>query len=382
MKILVVDDNETNIKVVSSYLKGRNHTVIAALSGEESIDIFAREQPDIVLMDIMMPGIDGYQATQKIKELSGDKWVPVIFMSALSQDDDKVKGLEVGGDDYLTKPVELKVLEAKINAMQRIADIQQTLSKTKDELQAYKDAAEAEHATAHELMSHLVSVGHLIDGAQLQTWCEAAERFSGDLIVASEARSGKIYILVADSTGHGLTAALPLLPVSQVFYTMTRKGFSVSAIVEEMNCHLKRVMPVARFLATTMISIDTNNHSIEIWNGGNPKAYFCDSEGKILHEFTSRSVALGILDDASFDSSTEVVIIKEPGSLVVCSDGLLDAENAEGERYGEERLEQVFTQPGDLMENIKSDVKTFLGELQPNDDISLTVFQCNQNFSG
>ena len=376
MKILVVDDNETNIKVVASYLNNRDYSVFTALSGEESIEVFIKEQPDIVLMDIMMSGMDGYEALKRIKEIAGERWVPVIFMTALAQDDDKVRGLEIGADDYLTKPIELKVLEAKLTAMRRITDMQQALAKTKDELQAYKEEAENEHQTAQELMGHLVNIGQVKSDVNFKTWCEAATRFSGDLIVANEDKTGKIYILLADSTGHGLTAALPLLPVSQVFYTMATKGFSVGSIVEEMNCHLKKVMPISRFLATTLVSIDPHNRSLEIWNGGNPKAYLCSREGKILREFDSRRMALGILEPSSFDATTELVIEEEPAYLVMYSDGLLDAENSSGEQYGEQRLEQALTQPGDIAANIKNSVLEFCDGNKPSDDISLAVIEC------
>ena len=91
-KILAVDDNIVNIKVLSQYLIKQNYEVIIAESGEEAIEKFKSDTPDIILMDIMMGGISGLEATAKIKALAGDKWIPVIFMSALASEEDKIKG--------------------------------------------------------------------------------------------------------------------------------------------------------------------------------------------------------------------------------------------------------------------------------------------------
>lgn len=377
MKILAVDDNETNLKVITSYLTGLGHEVVIAMSGEASVECFINDRPDMVLMDIMMPGMDGYDATRKIKNIAGTDWVPVIFMSALNQDDDKIKGLDAGGDDYLTKPVELAVLGAKINAMQRIADMQCALKNTRDELQAYKENAEEEHRTAQSLMSRIISTGH-IDDARVKTWNVAADHFSGDLIAASEDHSGRIYILLADSTGHGLTAALPLVPVSQTFFAMTKKGYSVGAIVTAMNSQLKRMMPTTRFVATSLVAVDSHNASVEVWNGGNPVIYYCDDKGEILREFEPGNPALGIIPEDSFDSNTDMMVAQQQGSIIICSDGLLDVENDQGEHYGEQRLVAALKEPGDHFENIKKSLRTFISDVPIRDDISLAVIDCIQ----
>ena len=376
MKILAVDDNETNLKVLSSYFTDLGHKVQHALSGEEAIECFSNERPDIVLMDIMMPGMDGYEATKRIKKLSGADWVPVIFMSALDQEVDKIKGLEIGGDGYLTKPVELKMLDAKIKSMQRISDMQYALKNTKDELQAYKRAAEEEHRTAQSLMAQIINTGNIND-ERVQTWNIAADHFSGDLIAASQYDEERIYIMVADSTGHGLTAALPLVSVSQAFFAMTKKGFSVGAIAAEMNKQLKRMMPTTRFVATSLIAMDLHNSSIEVWNGGNPIIYFCKENGEVLKAFEPSSPALGIMPQEVFNSKTNMFVTEEAGSIIVCSDGLLDAENTDRQHYGEERLLAALKQPGDHYANIKNSVKEFIGDNPIRDDLSLAVIHCH-----
>lgn len=375
MRILAVDDNPVNIKVVSQFLLNQGYEVITAASGEEAIEKFQSESPELILMDIMMPGMNGHEATTRIKELSGNRWVPVIFMSALSREEDKVKGLEVGGDDYVTKPVEFSILAAKITAMQRIAEMQSRLTRTMDELERYQQEAETEQETAHELMNRLFAAGH-IESENLRIWHQPATRFSGDLVIAARSPGNRIYLLQADSTGHGLTAALPLLPVAQTFYELSRKGLSVGQIVKKMNAQLKEFMPVNRFLALTMVLIDSNNNIVEVWNGGNPPMFLINDKGDVIHRFDSKHLALGILSDESFDMSTEFAKSEGVSTAVLCSDGLAEAANAAGEDFGEARLIECFktsSQPSVLVECIVNTLEQHLGDAKAHDDVSLLV---------
>ena len=375
IKILAVDDNIVNIKVLSQFLLKQGYEVIVAESGEEAIQKFQAETPDIILMDIMMGGMNGLEATAKIKALSGDHWVPVIFMSALASEEDKIRGLDVGGDDYITKPIEFNILGAKLKAVQRIADIQYKLSATMSELQQYKNAEEDEQGMAYELMESLFDTGHL-EGKDFHVWHIPAERFSGDLIVAEKSSNDRFYLLHADSTGHGLTAALPLLPVSQTFNHMAEKGYSVGHIAKRMNQQLKSVMPINRFVAVTIILVDYENNVVEIWNGGNPPIFVTDENNKVVKKFDSNHLALGILPDEAFDTKTEFLACEGNNSIVLYSDGLIEAENAKGEIFDEDMLLDVLKTNGNALQlrnNIVEAVSSHLDGKAAHDDMSLVV---------
>ena len=375
IKILAVDDNIVNIKVLSQYLLKQGYEVITAESGEEAIEKFKTEHPDIILMDIMMGGMNGLEATAQIKALSGEKWIPVIFMSALASEEDKIKGLDVGGDDYITKPIEFNILGAKLKAVQRIADIQHKLSETMQELRQYQQAEEREQEMAYELMESLFDTGHL-EGKDFHVWHIPATRFSGDLIIAEKMTEDRLYLLHADSTGHGLTAALPLLPVSQTFYHMAEKGYSIGQIAQRMNRQLKMFMPVNRFVAVTLLLVDFKNNVVEAWNGGNPTAYVINEKQEVVKEFASTHLALGVMPDESFDSATEFVSCEGNNTIVLYSDGLVEAENPAGEAFGEERLLHAARQ-GNLAPQVRNDivdeVTRHLDGARAHDDMSLIV---------
>lgn len=384
IKILAVDDNIVNIKVLSQYLLKQNYEVVTAESGEEAIEIFKVDTPDIILMDIMMGGMNGLEATAKIKALSGDTWIPVIFMSALASEEDKIKGLDVGGDDYITKPIEFNILGAKLKAVQRISDIQHKLSATMLELRQYKDAEEREQEMAYDLMESLFDTGHQLAGQEFHIWHIPATLFSGDLIVANKSSHNRLYLLHADSTGHGLTAALPLLPVSQTFYQMSNKGFSIGHIAKEMNKQLKFIMPINRFVAVTLLLLDLENNMVEIWNGGNPTVFVTNEDKDIVKTFDSTHLALGILPDESFDGKTEFVCCKGNNSIILYSDGLIEAENADGKPFDESMLLDILkteTDAASLRNNIVDAVTSHIGGGKAHDDMSLIVLNTEQDIS-
>jgi len=374
-KILAVDDNIVNIKVLSQYLVKQNYEVITAESGEEAIEKFKSESPDIILMDIMMEDMNGLEATANIKALAGDKWIPVIFMSALASEEDKIKGLDIGGDDYITKPIEFNILGAKLKAIQRIAEIQHKLSVTMLELQQYKKTEEREQKMAYDLMESLFDTGHL-EGNDFHVWHIPATRFSGDLVVAEKHSEDRFYLLHADSTGHGLTAALPLLPMSQTFYHMAQKGYSIGQIAKQMNKQLKAIMPINRFVAVTLLLVDFENNIVEAWNGGNPAVLVINENKEIVKKFKSKHLALGILPDEDFDGKTEFLSCEGNNSVVLYSDGLIDAENSEGKTFDEDVLLEMLkaeTDAATLRNNIVDAVMKHLEGGKAHDDMSLIV---------
>lgn len=134
MQILVADDSKTNLAVIKIALLKLGHEVIAATSGEEAIEFFQRQRPDLIILDVMMEGIDGFECARRIRAISSDYWIPIIFLSANVDDTSIAKGIDAGGDDYLFKPFSEVTLAAKIKAMERISDMRQRLFETTQKL--------------------------------------------------------------------------------------------------------------------------------------------------------------------------------------------------------------------------------------------------------
>jgi CheY-like chemotaxis protein len=117
LKILVAEDDLAQQEMLKTFLEHLGQEVVCAGNGEDAIHLFREAGPDLVLMDILMPGIDGFEATSRIRDLAGDAWVPVIYLTALQQRASILAGLAAGGHDYIMKPIDLDVLELKLHAM-------------------------------------------------------------------------------------------------------------------------------------------------------------------------------------------------------------------------------------------------------------------------
>lgn len=377
LKVLAVDDTEMNISLLERFLIKLGHEMIVATNGQEAVERFEAEQPDLILMDVMMPVMDGYEATRQIRQRSGDQWVPIIFMSAKSTTEDQVMGLDAGGDDYLTKPINMRVLAAKIKAMQRITEMQHALAVQAKALAAYQANAEEEKYLGNVLMERMTRASDLSDEL-VDSWLLPAEHMSGDLLASCRGEDGRLYVMVADATGHGLLAAMMQIPVSQTFYHMTSRGYSLSRIVASMNSQLRELVPRDRFVAATLIMIDTRNRLIEVWNGGGSEVLFVDGNRKIVQRFESNAAPLGIVPEEEFESRTQVYQWQQAGELLACSDGAVDALNQEGEPFGEERLEQSLLRYRDksTCTSVAEALREYLQGQRAQDDISVISVRC------
>jgi diguanylate cyclase (GGDEF)-like protein len=136
MKVLVVDDSPTIRAALRSLVEKMGHSVIEAEDGSKALKLYGQDRPDLVLIDVVMPVMDGYDAARQMRESRPDEWVPIIFLSSKEADQDLDRAIEAGGDDYLVKPVSFVVLNAKIRALQRIESVRIKLLETSRELAA------------------------------------------------------------------------------------------------------------------------------------------------------------------------------------------------------------------------------------------------------
>lgn len=377
LTVLIADDSSQARFMVSRFVSKLGYVPLLAQSGEEAVALFASQRPDIILLDVQMSGIDGYETARQIRQQAGAQWVPILFLSAASEDDEKIKGLESGGDDYLTKPVHFRMLEAKMKALRRIAEIQGVLRDNAEQLERYREENEREQRLAKHLMDQLVRM-EALKSAGIEYWINPAQHFSGDVLAAAQAPSGALHVILADGTGHGLSAALSIMPVTEVFYSMTERGFTIASLARELNRKIKKLLPTGRFVAATLAAIHREARTIEVWNGGNPTAMFVHHDGSSPRSWPSMHPALGILSSEKFSDQTESFQWVKPGCLYMCSDGLLEAEDATGEAFGPERMRRVFSAASSTsgFARLRTAVATHLNGQPAHDDVSLIAVEC------
>jgi two-component system phosphate regulon response regulator PhoB len=138
VNVLVVDDEEDVVEVVSHFLEEEGYRVDKAYDGEEALDK-ASSKTDLIVLDIMLPGLDGYEVCQRLRSRVETETIPIIFLSAKTEEDDQIKGLMMGGDDYLTKPVSPQVIVAHVKAVLRRSGVEESRTIQINDLTIYED---------------------------------------------------------------------------------------------------------------------------------------------------------------------------------------------------------------------------------------------------
>lgn len=374
LTILYVGDDEEVCDQVTTFLREKCGEVLRAANGREALEHCDLHCPDMIISDVVMPEIDGLEFSEISKQRNPS--TPIILTTAFNDFASLHRAINIGVDHYVLKPIDLDKLHA---TMLKSADSllkTRALEVSRTELETYRHAAEEERVLVSELMKRMMQPERMVD-QHVQYWLESADHVSGDLIAFRRSRNGRLYIMLADSTGHGLPAALNLLPVNHVFYSMVDKGLPVSMIVEEMNWAVKEQSPVDRFVSAFVASIDTRNHFMEVWNGGMPTALLTDQAGEIYHSFSSGNLPLGILD-RSFTAQTEIFQWNCHSQLLVYSDGFVEAENENGVAWGEHSIHRVIRDtPAELrFDALHNALHDHLGARRAFDDTTLLMVDC------
>jgi two-component system, HptB-dependent secretion and biofilm response regulator len=382
MKILLVDDNPEDREHARRELSHRGHELLCADNGHEALDLFRQHRPDVVVTDIYMPGMDGFALTLAVQECAAPQWQPVIFLSGHRDDALQIKALKVGADAYAVKPVTGALLEAKLAVIQRLLTLQRQSQQRADELERYYASEERDKKIAQHLITRLVNAEKLNDPV-VRHWVAPTSTFSGDLVAAARTPGGTLHILLADGTGHGLSASINVLPITAPFYAMTEKGFGIDAIARELNDKVRQFLPPDRFVAATIASVDFRENIVRVWNGGNPEPLILNPSGHAQHVFESRHVPLGILSDEEFEVNVEAQGFQDNDQFICFSDGLLEAMNGDGHGFGLERLAQclVNSAPELRLEGVMGGVRDHLGDRQAHDDISFVVVTCRPGYA-
>ena len=369
---LVVDDSAMQCKVLSILLKEEGYHVFTANDGACGVEMYVKYNPDLVLMDINMPIMNGYEAARKIKSLSqANSLCPLIFITSMDSDKAFIDSIDAGGDGILVRPFSPEVFKAKIKSIQRISDLYAQVKTLQQEQQNDAELAE-------QLMSGVIeSRNFAID--RIGTIKKAAELFSGDIQLTALAPNGDVNAMLGDFTGHGLRSSIGAIPLAETFRTMTKKGFSLFEIITQINHQLYDLLPTDLFLGAGFASISSHDESVYLFNAGLPDVYLFSEKGLIKHKTSSSHPPLGVLPHLLPDSKLTVISIEETDRIVLISDGIVEARNEQGEMFDFERFEDSVKQgviQKNVSETVLKSVDDFCQKMPQEDDISLLDIPC------
>ncbi len=329
---LVVDDDPGARLFLKSLLTRAGYEVVVAADGLEAVAQFTAHGAGMVFMDMHMPTMDGLEAARRIKSAAGSEFVPVIFVSGAGDTADLVRSIDAGGDDFLTKPVDERVLCAKIRAFERI----RSLHRSSARLHA---RARADWEVAQALLAEVV-MGPNPRLRALHADLMPTDSFSADIYLAEYCPSGDLNVLLGDFTGHGLAAALAAIPTAEIFRSMTAKGFAPQQILLEMNRKLAAQLPTGKFLAAIFVHVNRSLDRVWVANCGMPDALVLGANG-IRERLRSSSLPLGIQPELDLTDGVRLVPVAPGERVLLASDGVHEAVNAHGEQFGRTRLERA-----------------------------------------
>ena len=384
-KILIVDDEPFNIDYLQQELEGLNYETIAAVNGQDALDKMQAESPDLILLDIMMPVMDGFEVLSRLKANPALRDIPVIVISASNDLQSVVKGIKLGAEDYLPKPFEPTLLHARILSSlekKHLRDLQKL----------YLKGLERELDIAREIQtSFLPSELPKVGGWEIAIYFKAAREVAGDFYDAFLLPNGDLMCVIGDVCGKGVGAALFMtLFRSLIRVTATTDNFSVRMdtktltsaerlrhIVSFTNRYIVETHGDAGTFTTVFIGIiDIKDGMLSYINCGNEPPLLL-RDGGVVSTLQPTGPVVGVFEDAQFE--VKEILIEKNDLLLAFTDGITDSKNPDEEFFGIERLTAILgdriTTSAELLNKIETQLHQFNGTADQFDDITLMALK-------
>lgn len=369
--ILVVDDNPANLRLLTQILSEHGYHVRAAASGPRALASIGLDPPDMVLLDIRMPEMDGYEVCRRLKADPHTAGIPILFISALDDTQDKVKAFSGGGLDYITKPLHVEEVIARVETHLSLRRLQRNLQQANQRM-------ELELALAAQVQASFMHA----DAPDIAGWTivmslHPAKLTSGDFYDTMRLPNGNLGILIADVVDKGVGAALYMAMSSTLLRTYTSENPAQPAVVfQAANERLLEYATACQFVTVFLGMLDTRTGELVYSNAGHPPALLlCHAQSNEAQLLRNTGMPLGVEAGGAWKQKR---VHLDPGdALILYTDGITEAEDGQG-FYGLPRLKQAAQRnwggaAQQLHDAILGDVRQFTQGTAQSDDIALMV---------
>ena len=331
--VLVVDDAPANIQIVNAILKD-DYKIRVATSGPKALDLLkVKPVPDLVLLDVVMPDMDGYEVCSIMKATPEARDIPVIFLTGKTEADDETKGFEMGAVDYIHKPFLAAVVKARVHTHLMLREAREQLSQ---QLVSINSELEMARKIQLAILPHETpKIMGLEIAARFVPMGSVAGDFY-DFVIMDEKHVG---ILIADATGHGLPAALIASMLQMALAAQAAHASNPAAVLSGLNQALYGKF-TAHFVTAAYIFVDMEKRIMKYGGAGHPPLLLWRASTRSADELEENGLVLGLFADATYG---EIEATMQPGDRVVAyTDGILEASNPSGEMYGGQRFKQFL----------------------------------------
>ena len=374
-RILVVDDTPANIKILADLLR-TDYVLSVATSGADALEIAgAEDRPDLVLLDVMMPEMDGYEVCRRLKADPRTKDVPVIFVTAMTEVDDEAKGFSLGAVDYITKPIRPPIVKARVAAHLELSLARQTLAAQNEVL---RESLGMAARVQRSLLPRVPASVPGLDVAGRMIPCDAVGGDYLDFLCGEEFAGRGFGVAVGDVAGHGPAAALLMTAARACLRMRAGRAGGLADVVTDLNRSLAADLgDIERFMTLYLMAVEAD--AVRWVSAGHEAALVADPVSGTVAELDGDGPVLGI--DVGIAYNEHHAPFREPGRVVaLCTDGITEAWSEGGEQFGRERLKQSLlrhaTRPASaIVEGILEDVFAFRAGAPQTDDVTLVILK-------
>jgi sigma-B regulation protein RsbU (phosphoserine phosphatase) len=372
-RVLLVDDAKANLDILVEGLKS-DHKLSLALSGEAALQLAARTPPDLVLLDIMMPGLDGYEVCRRLRQMPETAEVPIMFLSSLEEVQNKTRGFEAGANDYLTKPFEMLEVKARVRS----------LLKAKAYSDAVKEQIASELRVAREIqmgmLPHDFTAMEQAYGLSFGAVLEPAREVGGDLYGVCGAGPKRLVVFLGDVSGKGIPASMFMVRAISLARLLAREIAEPERILARLNDELAADNPSGMFVTFLCAVFEPATGRLTLANAGHCRPVLLAAGEPPRWAVKNLGTALGFEPGLEFER-TELTL-GQGSALVLYSDGVSEAFNPQEECYGNERLladaaALAGQSASALGAGLLQRVRTFAENAPQSDDIAILVLKVN-----
>jgi len=328
-RVLIVDDAKANLDILVEGLKA-DHKLSLALNGEQALQLAARTPPDLVLLDIVMPGLDGYEVCRRMRQMPETAEVPIMFLSSLEEVQNKTRGFEAGANDYLTKPFEMLEVKARVKS----------LLKAKAYSDAVKEQIAGELRVAREIqmgmLPHDFSGVERAYGLEFGAILEPAREVGGDLYGVCAAGPGRLVVFLGDVSGKGIPASMFMVRAISLAQLLAREIAEPERILARLNDELAAENPSGMFVTFLCAVFEPQSGRLTLANAGHCRPVLLSAAGPPRWAVKNLGTALGFEPGLEFER-TELAL-GDGDTVIFYTDGVSEAFNLQEECYGCDRL--------------------------------------------
>lgn len=370
-RILIADPSDETYAFYERVLSQQGFEVLHVYRNDKILETVQQTQPSLVIVDLSICSEDRNDLIEGIKKACDIHcpFVPVVLASDQDENTLLQHAVAKKADGFLQFPFSEKVLLAKVQSLLRIRSLYVALKSTSDQIYQLHHTLEQEHKDAERIYEKFLRPSSQ-KIAGFDSYISSASIFNGDLLIAKVQPSGDVLVLLGDFTGHGLRAAIGVIPVAEMFNGMVGKARSVPEIISEINTKLHSILPAHLFFGCAVLQVSPAQKKARIYNCGMPDVLMVKS-GK-LTRFSSRNLPLGVVSSQRLDLYPQAIDLTGDEVFYMLTDGFTESRNSEGELFGDERVEQALLRAGN--QGIKALIKqvgSFCADCFTEDDASI-----------